>query len=266
MKFRTIIAAVLALVLMCCVPAFAEEEIADRFCDVWVIDGFAMEISYDEDGFSCSAVGGDGGDVSEIWEFSLCIYDAELDALVCAGCSHCFEHYDEDAGELVQEDWSISDLDSCVLALDGETDTLVVTDMPFTDGEITLQRLSAAEEEDYEEAQNFLGTWVCDRATIEVTENEDAAYRFTVSWAGSAFEEAVWTYDCAYYGEYREMRNYEGGVKRVDTYGEDGEVVSSETVYEDGEVTFMIDGSGALYWNDITEAAGADMAFERGDH
>ena len=46
------------------------------------------------------------------------------------------------------------------------------------------------------------------------------------------------------------------------TYGEDGGIESSETVYEDGEATFLLDDAHYLYWNDITEDAGADMAFE----
>ena len=47
--------------------------------------------------------------------------------------------------------------------------------------------------------------------------------------------------------------------------GEDGEVASRVTEYEDGAATFTIDGDGMLIWNDAKENAGDGMRFERGE-
>lgn len=261
---KRVISFMLSLMMLCGISALADnaaDEFIDSVSDIWVLDGFALSISHDEDGFYCSAVGGDGGDVSEVWSFGSCVYDEATGALVCYDCEHRFEHWDEASEELVIEDETMTEGECAVLTLDNETDTLKVTGMPFIDGELTLERLSAAEEADYEEAQMYLGSWACGRALIEVTENDDGSYRFEISWADSAAVQYVWTYDCAYYGEYGEMRSF-SGTKRIDTYGEDGEIESSETVYEDGEATFLLDDAHYLNWNDFTEDAGADMAFE----
>ena len=53
------------------------------------------------------------------------------------------------------------------------------------------------------------------------------------------------------------------GIHTDNVYGEDGEIVSSTVIYDDGEATFTLDEEGHLLWHDAKEDAGKDMLFEK---
>ena len=53
------------------------------------------------------------------------------------------------------------------------------------------------------------------------------------------------------------------GIHRENVFGEDGEIVTSNIVYEDGEAIFTLDADGHLLWQDAKADAGKDMIFER---
>ncbi|MBQ9465079.1 MAG: hypothetical protein IJU67_07355 [Lachnospiraceae bacterium] len=112
------------------------------------------------------------------------------------------------------------------------------------------------------EADAFLGTWVCGRATITFV-REDLGIKATVRWAGSAAEVAEWNYAFdEYVPEVPALIDHSTGLLTHLTYGEDGEIAESEEIYSDGHAEFILNEDGTLLWNDKTENAGEDMVFE----
>lgn len=108
---------------------------------------------------------------------------------------------------------------------------------------------------------SYIGEWICGRASLSISD-EHPGYQVKISWGGSAWEVAEWTYYCPYELEDGKLVSEATGVKTDLTYGEDGEISDSVTRYEDGQAVFSIDDSGLLHWEDAKENAGEDMAFE----
>ena len=243
--------------------ALAESADIERFCDVWVDDFIAVEISQDEDdgAIRCSAVLGDGTGESEVWRYDACRYDAETDSLICEDGTHTREHYDDAAQEL-KSDALADGLTATFRFADG-ADALVWEDSEGLAKDYTLRRLSDAEQADYEEAQSYVGRWGCDRATIDITDNGDDSFDVTVTWGSSAAEHAEWHYTCLFDVNLHRLYSSEPGAKSVVTFGEDGEIVSDVPEYDDGEATFAIEDDGMLVWNDEKENAADGMRFER---
>ena len=146
---------------------------------------------------------------------------------------------------------------------------------------LTLVSVGFAEEEALppmpEEAAVYEGTWVCDRASIEIIWEEEG-FRVFISWGSSATENAEWEYSCYYHendrtlvsmpfgyynAETKTLESMPSGIHRENVFGEDGEIVTSNIVYEDGEAIFTLDADGHLLWQDAKADAGKDMIFER---
>ena len=271
MKRMPMMGLLLIAALSLCAVAIAEadgvdEAVIDRFTDVWVDDGLAVEISYyeDEGAFSCSAVlsGGGDNDDANVWRYGVCRYDAESDSIICEDGVRAYEYFDEAASELVSE--PVVEGLTAEFYFDGGGDVLFWNDSEGLAKRFELVRLSVAEEEEWNEAQAFLGRWGYGRATIDILPNDDAAYHVEITWANSAAEVVEWNYDCCYDADTKRMKNYEPGVKAVVTYGVDGEITDRKVEYEDGEASFYMDGEDILIWEDAKENAGEDIRFERG--
>ena len=113
-----------------------------------------------------------------------------------------------------------------------------------------------------EEGGQFLGSWVCGRALIEITEADgDMPFNVMITWANSAADHAEWVYDCYYDGE--ALVSNETGTKTTVVFNEKGQVVSSEEAFNDGAVRLSINDRGMLVWEDFKEDAGKDMEFEK---
>lgn len=256
-----ILSALTALMMALAGFAFAEApadaDVIDRLSDTWVDDGIALEIWVDEsdNAFHCRGMLGDGGDVSDSIEYKACRYDVASESLICTDGVRTHE----ENGEATATDG----LTASVFFADGE-DRLIWSDSEGLAQGFRLQRLTDAEAEDYAEAQAFAGRWGCGRTTIDIGGRDDDAYDVTITWADSASEQAVWTYACAYDGAKKRLYSYEPGQKRLVTFAEDGDIQSTETVYEDGAAAFRLDADGTLIWEDAKENAGEGMRFERG--
>lgn len=262
---KKMLAMLAALVLTLCACACAEapeEAVIDRFSDVWVDDGIAVEIWYGEDdsAFHCSAVLGDGDDENDVWEYEACRYDAEKDALICEGGVHTHETYDESAQSTTSEVVS-EGLTAEFGFRDGE-DALIWKESEGVAKDFVLRRLTDAESDDYAQAQAYVGRWGCDRATIDIADNEDGSYAVDITWGNSAAEASEWHYTCLYDANAHRLYNVEPGTRAEVTYAENGDVASTEVVYEDGEATFAIEDDGRLIWNDMKENAAEGMRFE----
>lgn len=108
-------------------------------------------------------------------------------------------------------------------------------------------------------ADEISGTYVCGRATATVDAADPANVMIKIVWADSADTKAIWNIR----GRFNEVTDtivYEGGVKRVNTYGEDGEVIIEEVCYTDGNgaVVFSYDG---FTWSDYNENVAENMVF-----
>lgn len=95
-------------------------------------------------------------------------------------------------------------------------------------------------------AQAFAGRWGCGRATIDIAEQGDGDYLVSITWGGSAWQSAQWSYLCAYDADNDRLYTRVPGSKSIVTWAEDGSVASEETEYTDGEATFTIDASGRV--------------------
>lgn len=252
--------ALTALMLLLTGFAFAEApadaNVIESLSDTWVDDGASLEIWVDEsdNAFHCQGVLGDGGDVNDTFEYGSCRYDAASESLICEGGVRTHD----EGGEATATEGL-----TAVVFFDDGADRLIWSDSEGLAQGFRFQRLTDAEAEDAAEARAFAGRWGCGRATIDIAERDDDAYDVTITWSGSASEQSVWTYACAYDGPAKQMYSYAPGTKTIVTYAESGEAASTEIAYEDGSATFRIDADGMLTWEDARENAGEGMRFER---
>ena len=110
---------------------------------------------------------------------------------------------------------------------------------------------------------NFIGIYALDRASIEVAADDTDNALFTVHWASSAAEFTEWTMSGKLDTETLTVA-YDNCVKKNYVFGEDGEVKSEETAYENGTgtITFVDDGESlGLTWNDDQEHVADDTVF-----
>ncbi len=256
---KKLLCALMALMML---TAFAlaeapSAEVIDRFSDTWVDAGAAMEIWYDADdaAFHCTAVLGDGGDVSDKFEYASCRYDADSDTLICEDGARTHEDHGES---------TVTDGLTAAVFFADVGDRLIWNDSEGLAQDLRLRRLEDAEATEYAKSLGFAGRWGCGRATIDITVQDDGTFKVFVSWASSAAQSVEWGYACAYDGDSKCLYTCMPGSKAVVTYAEDGDFDSAVTEYEDGEARFRIDGDGMLIWEDAKENAGEGMRFERG--
>ncbi|MBR2698949.1 MAG: hypothetical protein IKE76_10195 [Clostridia bacterium] len=265
---KKILCVLTALAMLLCGLALAEagapdSAVIDRFSDTWVDDYIAVEIWYEEEdgAFHCSAVKGDGGDESEVWEYGSCAYDAATDSLVCADGVRARESYDE-AADAPKSETLAEGLTAEFRFAEGE-DRLLWVDSEGLAADYRLARLSDAEEADYQEAQSYVGRWVCERAAIDIADTGDDTYGVSVVWGNSAFDQTEWHYACLFDINRHLMYSSEPGTKEIVGCDENGARNVLSTEYGDGAATFALD-DGMLIWDDAKEHVAEGMRFERG--
>lgn len=102
----------------------------------------------------------------------------------------------------------------------------------------------------------YVGKWISGRIVMTIEAQGDG-YAVSVDWGGSAWELAHWEYaDVTYDAVADELNTPETGVKSYLTYGDDGELASSEEVYSDGAAAFRLNADGTLTWVDYKETPG----------
>ena len=107
----------------------------------------------------------------------------------------------------------------------------------------------------------FSGVWACDRATAEIVWEEEG-YRVLISWGSSAWETTTWEYSCYYHEDDGTIVSMPFGSRTEWVYDDNGEVVSSKGVYDDGVAGFSLDQEGRLIWQDEKENAGEGLRFD----
>ena len=259
--------AILAL-LLCAVGATAEGDFtyfpeSEEYVGTWFTEDYILEIDH-EDGqkalFSCvvTRYGEDG--TGEQWSYGGCAYDDVGKALSSFQVGVMAELALDDEGEWIPGVPVYED-GAAAFALNDDG-TLTWTDFKETPGE--NERVFTKVEADVENpVAAYEGEWVSGRALLTIEDLDDTVY-CTVRWGASAAEEAVWEYEATYDPVADELNTLENGVKRLDTYGEDGEVAASAVEFEDGAASFKLNDDGTLTWTDYKQTPGENtLVFER---
>lgn len=108
-------------------------------------------------------------------------------------------------------------------------------------------------------AAEISGTYTCGRATATVDASDPDNVMIKIVWGESADTEAIWRIS-GRYNEETETITYSGGVKKVLTYNESGDVELEEVDYTDGNgaILFSYDG---FTWSDYNENVAENMVF-----
>ena len=278
----------LLTVLLACLPIAAlaeapvDKAVIDRFTDTWVCEGaegYAAEIWYEDGAFRCSGTRFITVNEGYSFEFERCDYDAQADALVCAGGVLRHESYNEAEGRITAEEvasgfgatltvdenrrlhWTGSGdaiPDQLFASLD-EVGEESWYDTHGDDADRDSDDDGGAPEAAGNAGDAFVGDWMCERATIYIDE-DDGVYTVRVTWGASAFERVVWDYSCAFDPAAGALTGR--GRKSTETYDDEGNLTATEVEYNDGSATFTIEGD-RLLWNDAKEDAAQGMRFER---
>lgn len=278
----------LLTVLLACLPmaglaeAPVDKAVIDRFTDTWVCEGaegYAAEIWYEDGAFRCSGTRFITVNEGYSFEFERCDYDAQADALVCAGGVLRHESYNEAEGRITAEEvasgfgatltvdenrrlhWTGSGdaiPDQLFASLD-EVGEESWYDTHGDDADKDSDDDDGAPEAAGNAGDAFVGDWMCERATIYIDE-DDGVYTVHVTWGASAFERVVWDYSCAFDPAAGALTGR--GRKSTETYDDEGNLTATEVEYNDGSATFTIEGD-RLLWNDAKEDAAQGMRFER---
>lgn len=111
---------------------------------------------------------------------------------------------------------------------------------------------------------NFVGTYACERASIDIEATDDVnGVKAVVTWGASAAEHAEWTMSGTYDAD-SHVFTYSDCVKKNVVFREDGSVDSEEEVYNDGSGTMTFsEGTEGPYleWKDDKENAADGMTF-----
>lgn len=268
--------------LLACLPmaamaeATVDQSVIDSFTDTWVgagNDGYAAEIWYEDGAFYCRGTRFISVDEGYSFEFKRCAYDAAAKALVCEDGVLTHEVRPEGEERLKSEE--VATGFGATLTVDekrhlhwtGSGDALPDLEYASLDEvgeESWYDTHDDGESEDEDALANasgdpFVGDWTCERASIFIDE-DDRVYTVHITWGASAFERAVWDYTCVPDPATGALTGV--GRQNTETYNDNGELISTETVYTDGAAIFTIDGD-ALLWNDAKENVAEGMRFER---
>ena len=267
---KKLVALMAAFALVLCGPAaLAESDYtyfpeSEEYVGIWYVDDYILEIDHtdaDYNLFSCivTQYAEDGNGVR--WIYDSCSYDDVGQALASFETGRKFDVTFDDFGELVSSE-PVYYTDGAASFRINEDGTLTWTDFKETPGE-DERVFGKVGSIDISPEDAFQGTWACDRATIIIESLDDIIY-CSVLWSGSAWDVAEWVYEgCTYDAEADRLVTQANGVKTNLTYGEDGEVETSDQIYDDGEAVFSLDETGRLIWDDKKENAGEGMLFEK---
>ncbi len=253
------LAALLGLAAFACAEEeTAMPEAAAVFEGTWEAERATAELIWEEEGFRVYIVGRSSVTEATEWSYS-CYWHAEDNSLVSMPFGMRTDLVYDEEGEIVSSE-EIYDDGEAVFTLNEDGDLIWKDEKEDAGAGMVFVKSDAVPMP--EEAAAFEGEWVCGRAQLEMYWEEEG-FKIQITWGGSAWESAVWSYSGYYDAGTGAVVCVPFGSRTNFVYGEDGEVVSFEDIYDDGEATFTIDEDGHLLWNDAKEDAGAGMHFEK---
>lgn len=121
---------------------------------------------------------------------------------------------------------------------------------------------SMADDDIQNPVMNFAGTYVCQRARLDVNpaDSEQGA-EITVTWADSAFKHAEWTMSGDLDTETLTI-SYSDCTKKTVEFDGEGNVAEENIEYTDGTGTITFNEDNTLTWNDEVENIAKDSVFE----
>ena len=241
----------LILVMMCVSTAFAEEEAGYGelypeslvYDSNWACGGTLLEAYCEDEGFRVMIrqLTGDLMDEYLIWEYSPS-FDPETGMLE----DPLFGTKIHEA----EETWTVVYEDGAASFRRLENGHLVWKD----------EKEDAGAGMEFVKIGRFEGTYMCDRAEINIMWDSDDIYVIDIHWANSAFESTDWMYTGTYDPENDTIEAF--GMATVNTYDQNGDFVSAKDVDEEGcFATFSFNELGQLVW-DSSDHAGDGLVFE----
>lgn len=123
---------------------------------------------------------------------------------------------------------------------------------------------AAANEEDGQNpVMNIIGSYMdraSQRAIMDVQCEGSDGGSIVISWAGSAFEQAVWEFSGKWDEETHSI-HYSNCRKAIRTYDESGTMTES-VEYENGTGAIFVQDDYTIIWQDDQENAGENCVFE----
>lgn len=110
------------------------------------------------------------------------------------------------------------------------------------------------------EADAYVGTWGCDRATLTIEKDGDSNYKATISWADSAYAHSEWEYPLTYDSNNGKMVCSGNGKNSYIEYKDENSDPEITVNYTDGSATFSLTDN-AITWDDAKENSGDGMSF-----
>lgn len=142
-RIAALAAAVICLLAIIAPMATAEalpDDIAP-FLDEWECGDVTAALRYDaaEDAVVCRiARDAEGG--TQVWEYGAGWYDGQMGALVCAGCVRYTQRVDIETRRLVEDDWSMDDMECAWFTLSEDGGRLTGVDIAGMDAPLELRR------------------------------------------------------------------------------------------------------------------------------
>ena len=251
---KKLFALILALAMLLTAAAFAEEEEenfpmpeeAAVFEGMWVNERVSAEIIWEEAGFRVYIEGSSSAAEKSTWEYN-CLYNEEDSTVASIFANGIRTDYVYD--EKGEETFTTAYEDGAAVFSINEKGHLVWKDLKDDNGE------------DMEFRNLFTGMWACERATMEIS-CEEEGYKVFINWGSNASEVTEWAYSCTLNFLDNALVAMPFGTRTDIMFDENGKEVSSNTVYEDGKATFALTEEGGLTWKDAKEDAGNGMVFE----
>ena len=151
--------------------------------------------------------------------------------------------------------------DTAVITCSEGNYIMLATVLEKATGTINIVITEPAEEEQ-NPIMNFAGTYAAGRCAIDVIpgDDDDTVY-FDILWGSSAAETTEWTMSGTFDPDTLTV-TYDDAVRTDLVFNENGDVESSEVVYENGTGTFQFYEDMTLTWADDVEGAADDVVFE----
>ncbi|MCR4688733.1 MAG: hypothetical protein K5745_04175 [Saccharofermentans sp.] len=130
---------------------------------------------------------------------------------------------------------------------------------PKAETEVTTE--SAPIETEATAPFDYVGTYVCDRATIYVENGEPGQVLVTVMWGNSELTQRVWTMSGDFNVDTFTV-SYSNGMLVEETYDSEGVVMNEEAIYTDGTGIIKFFEDGTLTWQDDVDHQADEMVFE----
>lgn len=132
---------------------------------------------------------------------------------------------------------------------------------PVTSAEPESTPEPVGEEDGQNPIMNFIGSYACGRASIDVEPLGTEGAKFLVHWGSSAWESANWEMSGRLDPETL-ILSYSDCKKYILSFSEDGESSTETVEYENGTGTFTFNGEDySLTWQDDQENAAEGLVF-----